>query len=51
MLFSVLASRSRRVGAPVLYHQNRVGKDGRVFRVLKFRSMKLVRRPTVARWA
>ena len=27
-------------GAPVFYQQERVGKDGRIFRVLKFRSMR-----------
>ena len=38
--------------APVLYRQNRVGKDGRVFRVLKFRSMKLdAEADGIARWA
>lgn len=40
------------LSAPVLYRQNRVGKDGRVFRVLKFRSMKLdAEADGVARWA
>ena len=40
------------LSAPVLYHQNRVGNDGKVFRVLKFRSMKLdAEADGVARWA
>jgi sugar transferase (PEP-CTERM system associated) len=37
---------------PVLYRQNRVGKDGRVFEVLKFRSMSMdAEADGVARWA
>lgn len=40
------------LSAPVLYHQNRVGNDGKVFRVLKFRSMRLdAEADGVARWA
>ncbi|MGE0030114.1 MAG: TIGR03013 family XrtA/PEP-CTERM system glycosyltransferase [Steroidobacteraceae bacterium] len=40
------------LSAPVLYHQNRVGNDGKVFRVLKFRSMKRdAEADGVARWA
>ncbi|MGE3906708.1 MAG: TIGR03013 family XrtA/PEP-CTERM system glycosyltransferase, partial [Reyranellaceae bacterium] len=40
------------LSAPVLYHQSRVGNDGNVFRVLKFRSMKLdAEADGVARWA
>ena len=36
------------VGAPVLYLQQRVGRDGRTFRVLKFRTMHADRRRDVA---
>jgi sugar transferase (PEP-CTERM system associated) len=40
------------VSAPVLYRQNRVGADGRIFPVFKFRSMKLdAEADGVARWA
>ena len=40
------------LSAPVLYHQDRVGNDGKVFRVLKFRSMNLdAEADGVARWA
>ena len=40
------------LSAPVLYHQDRVGKHGKVFRVLKFRSMNLdAEADGVARWA
>jgi sugar transferase (PEP-CTERM system associated) len=40
------------LSAPVLYHQDRVGNDGKVFRVRKFRSMNLdAEADGVARWA
>ena len=53
MLLSAMAIRIEDgIRAPVLYRQNRVGNDGRVFRVLKFRSMKLdAEADGVARWA
>jgi sugar transferase (PEP-CTERM system associated) len=53
MLLAVLAIKVEDgFRAPVLYRQNRVGKDGRVFRVLKFRSMTLdAEADGVARWA
>jgi sugar transferase (PEP-CTERM system associated) len=39
-------------GSPILYHQERVGEYGRVFNVLKFRSMrKDAERDGVPRWA
>ena len=39
-------------GGPVFYGQERVGKNGRVFRVLKFRSMIVdAERQTGAVWA
>jgi sugar transferase (PEP-CTERM system associated) len=38
--------------APVLYRQERVGQDGKVFAVLKFRSMRIdAERPGEPRWA
>jgi sugar transferase (PEP-CTERM system associated) len=38
--------------APVMYRQTRVGKDGRIFTVLKFRSMNInAEADGVARWA
>ena len=36
---------------PVLYKQDRVGKDGRIFRVLKFRSMRKGAEPNGPVWA
>jgi sugar transferase (PEP-CTERM system associated) len=40
------------IGQPVLYRQERVGEGGRVFRVLKFRSMRTdAEKDGVARWA
>lgn len=40
------------ISAPVLYRQDRVGNDGKVFKVLKFRSMKIdAEADGVARWA
>lgn len=53
MLLAALAIKMEDgLSAPVLYHQNRVGNDGKVFRVLKFRSMKLdAEADGVARWA
>ncbi len=39
-------------GAPVLYHQERVGENGKLFQVIKFRSMAIdAERDGVARWA
>lgn len=53
MLLTVIAIKLEDgLSAPVLYRQNRVGNDGKVFRVLKFRSMKLdAEADGVARWA
>jgi sugar transferase (PEP-CTERM system associated) len=53
MLLSALAIRIEDgLSAPVLYRQNRVGNDGKIFRVMKFRSMKLdAEADGVARWA
>jgi sugar transferase (PEP-CTERM system associated) len=53
MLLAVVAIKlSSRFRDPVLYRQNRVGKDGRVFKVLKFRSMSVdAEADGVARWA
>jgi sugar transferase (PEP-CTERM system associated) len=40
------------LGQPVLYRQERVGEGGRVFKVLKFRSMRTdAEKDGVARWA
>jgi len=40
------------ISAPVLYRQDRVGNDGRIFKVRKFRSMKIdAEADGVARWA
>ncbi len=53
MLLTALAIRleSGR-GAPILYHQERVGENGKLFRVIKFRSMGTdAERNGVARWA
>jgi len=53
MLLTALAIRleSGR-GAPVLYHQERVGENGRLFSLIKFRSMGTdAERDGVARWA
>ncbi len=53
MLLTVLAIRleSGR-GAPILYYQERVGENGKLFRVIKFRSMGAdAERDGVARWA
>ncbi|MDQ1921480.1 TIGR03013 family XrtA/PEP-CTERM system glycosyltransferase [Massilia pseudoviolaceinigra] len=39
-------------GGPVFYQQERVGKDGRIFNVLKFRSMRInAEAPGVPTWA
>jgi sugar transferase (PEP-CTERM system associated) len=53
MLLSAIAIKLEDgIAAPVLYRQNRVGKDGRVFSVLKFRSMRIdAEADGVARWA
>ena len=53
MLLTVLAIRleSGR-GTPILYYQERVGENGKLFRVVKFRSMGTdAERDGVARWA
>ncbi|RCS30219.1 TIGR03013 family PEP-CTERM/XrtA system glycosyltransferase [Rhodanobacter denitrificans] len=53
MLLTALAIRleSGR-GAPILYYQDRVGENGKLFRVIKFRSMGAdAERDGVARWA
>ena len=53
MLMTALAIRleSGR-GAPILYYQVRVGENGKLFRVIKFRSMGIdAERDGVARWA
>ncbi|KZC39959.1 MULTISPECIES: TIGR03013 family XrtA/PEP-CTERM system glycosyltransferase [Rhodanobacter] len=53
MLLTALAIRleSGR-GAPILYHQERVGENGELFSVIKFRSMGIdAERDGVARWA
>ena len=53
MLLTVLAIwLESGLGAPVLYYQTRVGKDGKLFEVIKFRSMGTdAERDGVARWA
>ena len=53
MMLAVIAIKIEgRFRGPVLYRQNRVGKDGRVFKVLKFRSMSVdAEADGVARWA
>jgi sugar transferase (PEP-CTERM system associated) len=51
MLLTVLAIRLDSPG-PIIYRQERVGKGGRVFQCLKFRSMRSdAERDGVARWA
>ncbi len=53
MLLTALAIRLESgPGAPVLYRQERVGENGKVFAVIKFRSMRTdAERDGVARWA
>jgi sugar transferase (PEP-CTERM system associated) len=51
MLVAVLAI-WRETGRPILYRQKRVGESGRVFEILKFRSMRVdAEKDGVARWA
>ena len=50
MLVIALKIKSESPG-PVIYAQNRVGKDGRVFRLFKFRSMYVDAESRGARWA
>ena len=51
MLIAVLAI-WRETGRPVLYRQKRVGESGRVFEILKFRSMHVdAEKDGIARWA
>lgn len=40
-LMGILALAIRRDGGPALYQQNRFTKDGKIFKVLKFRSMRV----------
>ncbi len=53
MLFGALAVRLESgAGKPILYRQERVGANGRVFRLIKFRSMRTdAEKDGVARWA
>ncbi len=53
MLLTVLAIRLESgLRAPVLYYQERVGENAKLFRVIKFRSMRTdAERDGVARWA
>jgi len=53
MLLTALAIRLESGGgAPILYYQDRVGENGKLFRVIKFRSMGAdAERDGVARWA
>jgi sugar transferase (PEP-CTERM system associated) len=53
MLLTALAIRMESGrGAPILYYQARVGENGKLFRVIKFRSMGTdAERDGVARWA
>jgi len=51
MLVAVLAI-WRETGRPILYRQKRVGESGRVFEILKFRSMRVdAEKDGVGRWA
>jgi len=51
MLVAVLAI-WRETGRPILYRQKRVGESGRVFEILKFRSMHVdAEKDGIARWA
>jgi len=51
MLVAVLAI-WRETGRPILYRQKRVGESGRVFEILKFRSMRVdAEKDGIARWA
>jgi sugar transferase (PEP-CTERM system associated) len=53
MLLTMLAIRLESgPGAPIIYRQERVGENGKLFQVLKFRSMRTdAERDGVARWA
>ncbi len=52
MLFIAITSLISSAGRhPVFYHQTRVGKDGKLFRIHKFRSMKVNAEADGARWA
>ena len=51
MIFAVLAI-WHETGRPILYRQKRVGESGRIFEILKFRSMHVeAEQDGVARWA
>jgi sugar transferase (PEP-CTERM system associated) len=52
MLLTFIAIKTEEgLGAPILYSQERVGQDGRIFRILKFRSMRTDAESNGAVWA
>ena len=52
MLLTVIAIKvTEGIRAPIFYGQNRVGFDGKIFRVLKFRSMRVDAERNGAQWA
>jgi exopolysaccharide biosynthesis polyprenyl glycosylphosphotransferase len=52
MLLTIIAIKvTEGIRAPIFYGQNRVGFDGKIFRVLKFRSMRVDAERNGAQWA